>query len=296
MMLDFVMILGPTATGKTSLSISVAKAFNGEIINGDAMQFYLGLDIGTAKIKEDEKEGIVHHLLDIKAPTENFSVASYQTMVRKKIEEIKAKDKLPIIVGGSGLYLSSIYYDYQFLGEERKDELSEEYQNLNTEQLAKILIETKPKLAAKVDLSNRRRVLRALEKDEASIQENTYPYYENGLVIGLMTDRSVLYQRIENRVDTMIAGGLVDEARNLFDKGIDSQATQAIGYKELFAYFRNEISFEKAVEIIKQNSRRYAKRQMTWFKNKMDVNWIEVDFINFSETVSQVKEMIKKRS
>ena len=290
------MILGPTAVGKTKLSIEVAKTFDGEIINGDAMQFYQGLDIGTAKIKEEEKLGIAHHLLDFLDPQSNFSVAQYQTLVREKMAEIKTKKKLPIIVGGSGLYLSSVFYDYQFPGEERDNSFEDKYKDTDTETLARILIETKPKLAEKVDLGNRRRILRALQKDESDFQEKMYPYYENGIVIGLTGSRKELYQRIDARVDKMISEGLVEEAKDLFDKGIESQATQAIGYKELFTYFTEETTLEKAVEIIKQNSRRYAKRQMTWFRNKMDVNWFDVDFSDFQRTISEVIEFVKKRS
>ncbi len=295
-MFDFIMILGPTAVGKTKLSIEVAKTFDGEIINGDAMQFYQGLDIGTAKIKEEEKLGIAHHLLDFLDPQSNFSVAQYQTLVREKMAEIKTKKKLPIIVGGSGLYLSSVFYDYQFPGEERDNSFEDKYKDTDTETLARILIETKPKLAEKVDLGNRRRILRALQKDESDFQEKMYPYYENGIVIGLTGSRKELYQRIDARVDKMISEGLVEEAKDLFDKGIESQATQAIGYKELFTYFTEETTLEKAVEIIKQNSRRYAKRQMTWFRNKMDVNWFDVDFSDFQRTISEVIEFVKKRS
>jgi len=295
-MFDFIMILGPTAVGKTKLSIEVAKTFDGEIINGDAMQFYQGLDIGTAKIKEEEKLGIAHHLLDFLDPQSNFSVAQYQTLVREKMAEIKTKKKLPIIVGGSGLYLSSVFYDYQFPGEERDNSFEDKYKDTDTETLARILIETKPKLAEKVDLGNRRRILRALQKDESDLQEKMYPYYENGIIIGLTGSRKELYQRIDARVDKMISEGLVEEAKDLFDKGIESQATQAIGYKELFTYFREETTLEKAVEIIKQNSRRYAKRQMTWFRNKMDVNWFDVDFSDFQRTISEVIEFVKKRS
>ena len=296
MMLDFIMILGPTAVGKTLLSIEVAKEFNGEIINGDAMQFYQGLDIGTAKIKEEEKCGIEHHLLDFLDPKESFSVAQYQELVREKITEIKKKKKLPIIVGGSGLYLSSVFYDYQFPGEERDRSFEEQYKDTDTETLARILIESKPKFAEKVDLGNRRRILRALQKDESDLQEKMYPYYENGIIIGLTANRKELYQRIDSRVNKMISDGLVEEAKHLHDKGIISQATQAIGYKELFAYFDGDISFERASELIKQSSRRYAKRQMTWFKNKMDVNWFDVEFSDFEKTISVVNEFIKKRS
>ncbi|PKK94363.1 MAG: tRNA (adenosine(37)-N6)-dimethylallyltransferase MiaA, partial [Tenericutes bacterium HGW-Tenericutes-5] len=161
-MLDLVMIVGPTAVGKTKLSVEVAKKFSCEIINGDAMQFYRGLDIGTAKIKPQEMQGIKHHLLDILSPEAEFSVAEYQTLVREKIAMLKEKGLFPVIVGGSGLYLSSVVDDYQFLGEKRNTELMKEYDELSTESLARILIDTKPLLAKKCDLSNRRRVLRAL--------------------------------------------------------------------------------------------------------------------------------------
>ena len=293
-MIDLLMIVGPTAVGKTKLSIELAKKFNGEIINSDSMQFYRGLDIGTAKVKQSETSGVKHHLLDILEPTEEFSVAEYQSLVRTKIEEIKKNNKLPIVVGGSGLYLSSIIYDYKFFGDKRNDELVEEYNELPLEQLAKILIETKPKLAAKCDLSNRRRVLRALEKNEDQIQDTVYPYYESAVIIGLKTERSLLYQMIDKRVEGMLKAGLIQEVRLLFDSGVNSQCIKAIGYKELYQYFLGEITLEDAIALIKRNSRRYAKRQITWFKNKMNVNWFETDFNDFDITVNEVIESIKK--
>ncbi|MDY0316998.1 MAG: tRNA (adenosine(37)-N6)-dimethylallyltransferase MiaA [Candidatus Izemoplasmatales bacterium] len=294
-MLDLIMIVGPTAVGKTKLSIEVAKSLNTEIINGDAMQFYKGLDIGTAKITEEEMQSIPHHLLDILNPEESFSVAAYQQLVREKIAQIKEKQNIPVIVGGSGLYLSSVVDDYQFLGKERTlDEKT--YDNYTTEELARILIETKPLLAKKCDLSNRRRVLRALEKDESDVQEKLYPFYENALIIGLEIERKLLYQRIDERVDKMILNGLIEEAECLYDEVIDHNKIQAIGYKELFLYFNGEISLEEAIALIKRNSRRYAKRQMTWFKNKMNVNWFNVNTDNFDETVNEIIQFIKKRS
>ena len=292
MMLDLIMIVGPTATGKTKLSIALAKEFNGEIINGDSMQFYEGLNIGTAKIKN--KEDVTHHLLDILSPTESFSVAEYQRLVREKISEIKSRDKLPIIVGGSGLYLNSIYYDYQFLGNVRKDITTETYKELTTEELAKILIEEKPLLAKKCDLSNRRRVLRALEKEDKDIQTTLFPFYQNAQVIGLNIERDLLYQRIDKRVDEMFEEGLIQEVKNLYLKGINSQAISAIGYKELYDYFNGKTTLEEAKNLIKRNSRRYAKRQLTWFNNKLKVNWFNVDPTNFMKTIEEVKKMIKK--
>jgi tRNA dimethylallyltransferase len=288
------MILGPTAVGKSDLSISLAKDFGGEIINGDAMQFYKGLDIGTAKVSLDEQKEIKHHLLDILTLEEKFSVSLYQKMVRDKITEIKSKNKLPIIVGGSGLYLNAIIYDYKFLGNEREEITESKFEDLSLDELANILKNKSPKLASKTDLLNRRRVIRALEKSDDDLQENLNKYYHNALIIGLEMDRALLYQRINQRTDKMIKNGLIEEARNIYDKNIDSQAFQAIGYKELFKYFNNEISKDQAIDLIKRNSRRYAKRQMTWFKNKMEVNWFKVDPNDFLRTINDVKKIIKK--
>lgn len=296
MMFDLIMIVGPTAVGKTRLSIELAKAFSGEIINGDAMQFYRGLDIGTAKIKEEEKQGIKHHLLDILDPHEETSVVDYQTIVREKIKEITGKNKLPIIVGGSGLYLSSILFDYKFPGPSRNDELIKKYEGFTTEMLVEILKNTKPELAKNTDLANRRRVLRALEKENDDFQEQINPYYQNVLVIGLDLEREKLYERIDNRVMYMVNEGLLKEVKSLYDQGIFSQATMAIGYKELFPYFRGETTLEEALVLIKRNSRRYAKRQLTWFRNRMDAVWFKVDLENFDKTMQEVKEYIKKRS
>lgn len=293
-MLDLIMILGPTAVGKSDLSIALAKTFDGEIINGDAMQFYKGLDIGTAKVSLEEQKEVKHHLLDILTLEDKFSVSLYQKMVRDKITEIKNKNKLPIIVGGSGLYLNAIISDYKFLGKEREEITESKYQDLSVEELADILKKKSPKLALKTDLSNRRRVMRALEKSDEDIQENLNKFYHNALIIGLEMNRDLLYQRINQRTDRMIENGLIEEAKNLYDKNIDSQAFQAIGYKELFKYFTNEISKDQAIDLIKRNSRRYAKRQMTWFKNKMEVNWFKVDPNDFSKTIEDVKKMIKK--
>ena len=288
------MILGPTAVGKSDLSISLAKAFDGEIINGDAMQFYKGLDIGTAKVSFEEQQEIKHHLLDILTLEDRYSVSLYQKMVRDKITEIKNKNKLPIIVGGSGLYLNAIIYDYKFLGDEREEITESKYQDLSLEELANILKKKSPKLALNTDLFNRRRVIRALEKSDDDLQENLNEYYHNALIIGLEMDRALLYQRINQRTDRMVEKGLIEEAKKLYDKQIDSQAFQAIGYKELFKYFSGEISEDQAIDLIKRNSRRYAKRQMTWFKNKMEVNWFKVDPNDFSKTIEAVEKRIKK--
>jgi len=286
---DVVAIIGPTASGKTALSIELAKWLDGEIINGDSMQVYKQLDIGTAKITKEEMQGVPHHLLDIKEPTENFSVAEYQQLVRAKIEEIKARGKLPIIVGGTGLYVQSVLYDFNFT----KEEVDEEARKAYYQELEKIgpdamharLAKLDPKTAETIHPNNTRRVIRALEMVELSGTSKASEEHNRGdttmynhLILGLDMDREKLYERINLRVDIMMEKGLLEEARALYDAGIrDTQAVKAIGYKELFAYFDGFCTLQEAIDQIKQNSRRYAKRQLTYFRNKMDVHWISND-------------------
>lgn len=286
---DVVAIIGPTASGKTALSIQLASLLDGEIINGDAMQVYKRLDIGTAKITEEEMQGIPHHLLDIKEPTENFSVAEYQQLVRAKIEEIAKRGKLPIIVGGTGLYVQSVLYDFQFTKEEIDEEARkayyEELEKIGPEAMHARLAALDPKTAEMIHPNNTRRVIRALEMVELSGTSKANEEHNRGdvplyhhLILGLDMDREKLYERINLRVDIMMEKGLLQEAKKLYDEGIrDTQAVKAIGYKELFAYFDGRSTLEEAVEAIKQNSRRYAKRQLTYFRNKMDVNWVTGD-------------------
>ncbi|MGE7665123.1 tRNA (adenosine(37)-N6)-dimethylallyltransferase MiaA [Ureibacillus composti] len=288
--IEVVAVVGPTASGKTELSIRLAKEFNGEIINGDSMQIYKGLDIGTAKITEEEMEGIPHHLLDIKEPTESFSVAEYQTLVREKIAEIQERGKLPIIVGGSGLYVQAVLYDFQFTEEQVDEEARKKYYD----ELAKIgpdamhekLAKLDPETAKTIHPNNTRRVIRALEmvelhgesKATEEHQRGNVPMYHH-LIIGLDMDREKLYDRINLRVDLMMEKGLLREVRGLWERGIrDVQSVQAIGYKELYAYLDGLVTLEDATEQLKQNSRRYAKRQLTYFRNKMDVQWIGYDW------------------
>lgn len=289
---DVVAIIGPTASGKTALSIRLAKYIDGEIINGDSMQVYKQLDIGTAKITPEEMEGIPHHLIDIKEPTEGFSVAEYQKVVRAKIEEIQSRGKTPIIVGGTGLYVQSVLYDFQF-SEQEVDETArnayyEELEKVGPEEMHRRLASIDPKSAEAIHPNNTRRVIRALEmaelaqsnRSDEQHQRGETPLY-NHLIIGIDMDREKLYERINLRVDIMMEKGLEEEARALYDAGIrDTQAVKAIGYKELFAYFDDLLSKEEAIEQIKQNSRRYAKRQLTYFRNKMDIVWIGQDFEN----------------
>ncbi|MCF7923515.1 MAG: tRNA (adenosine(37)-N6)-dimethylallyltransferase MiaA [Candidatus Izimaplasma sp.] len=292
--MDLLVIVGPTGVGKTQLSIVLAKEFNGEIISGDAMQFYKGMDIGTAKATKTQRDSVKHHLLDILEPNETFTVVDYQKMVREKIDNIKAKNKLPILVGGSGLYIQSIIYNYKFKGNKSKQK--DELNNLSLTDLQNQLKKHNPLLYEKIDLENKRRVIRALEKTDDDIQKQVKPYYNDSLVIGLNTERNKLYERINNRVDLMIKNGLLEEVKTLYDKKINSQSVQAIGYKEFYLYFSGEITLEEAIRLVKRNSRRYAKRQLTWFRNKMNVNWFESDFTDFELTIQDVKKFIKKRS
>jgi tRNA dimethylallyltransferase len=284
--IDVVAIIGPTASGKTALSIRLAKEIDGEIINGDSMQIYRGMDIGTAKITKEEMEGVPHHLLDIKDPTEGFSVAEYQQLVRSKIEEIQSRGKMPIIVGGTGLYVQSVLYDFQFtkqeINEQARDAYYKELDQIGPEAMHQKLVEIDPKAAAEIHPNNTRRVIRALEmaqlagvsRAEEQFNRGDVPLY-NHLIIGMDMEREKLYERINLRVDLMMEAGLLEEVQTLYDAGIrDVQSIKAIGYKELYAYFDGLLSLEEAIEQIKQNSRRYAKRQLTYFRNKMDVKWI----------------------
>lgn len=278
-------IVGPTAVGKTKLSIEIAKRFNGEIISGDSMQIYKGMDIGTAKIKEDEKQGIPHYMIDIKNPDESFTVVDFQSYVQQYISEITQRKKIPILVGGSGLYIQAALFNYNFARSKRSQkitkQLEKEIEHYGIEPLYQRLIKIDPKQADKIHPNNHRRVIRALEiyettgltmseYKESQMKESPY----NLIFIGLEMDRKLLYERINLRVDEMIKEGLLDEVEALMQQNFDNKSSmQAIGYKEFIPYFRGEYNLERAIELLKRNSRRYAKRQYTWFKNKLEIKW-----------------------
>ncbi|MGG1151516.1 tRNA (adenosine(37)-N6)-dimethylallyltransferase MiaA [Bacillus wiedmannii] len=281
-------IIGPTAVGKTKLSIDLAKVLNGEIISGDSMQIYRTMDIGTAKVTKEEMDGIPHYMVDIKNPEESFSVAEFQERVRKHIREITERGKLPIIVGGTGLYIQSVLFDYQFTDDAGDTIYREQMEKLalerGVEYVHKKLQEVDPESAERIHANNVRRVIRALEifhttgekmSDQLEKQENELLYDVS--LIGLTMDREMLYDRINLRVDIMMDQGLLEEVEGLYNRGIrDCQSIQAIGYKEIYDYFEDRVSLEEAVSQLKTNSRRYAKRQLTWFRNKMDVTWFDV--------------------
>ncbi|WP_096189046.1 tRNA (adenosine(37)-N6)-dimethylallyltransferase MiaA [Evansella halocellulosilytica] len=287
MMKKLIVLVGPTAVGKTATSISLAKAFHGEIISGDSMQVYRQMNIGTAKIKQDEMDDIPHHLIDIKDPTENFSVAEFQSKAKKLIDDIHDRNKLPFIVGGTGLYVNSVIYDYDFSSSDSDQTYRmdmENYANTYGEiALHEKLKRIDPDSYLEIHPNNVRRVIRALEVyhvtgkkfSEHNHQSKVSPY--DVTVIGLTMERELLYERINKRVDHMIEEGLIEEAKLLYKNGVHHcQSVQAIGYKEIYDYIEGRLSKEDAIETLKQNSRRYAKRQLTWFRNKMNIEWFDM--------------------
>ena len=290
-----IVIVGPTAVGKTKLSIELAKKLNGEIINADSTQVFRGLDIATAKVTNDEKENIVHHLIDIKNITDDYNVYDYQKDARNCIDDILKRGKTPILVGGTGLYIKACLYDYKF-DEENKN--TNEYLELSNDELYEMLLKIDSK--TEIHKNNRKRVVRAINyynenKRPLSSKEKTDKELYDTIYIGLTTDRQTLYDRINKRVDIMIENGLLEEAKKIYESNIRTKAILTpIGYKELFPYFSHEKSLEECLDLIKKNSRRYAKRQYTWFNNQMNIKWFNTDFNNFSNTVMEVEEYIKK--
>lgn len=287
-----IVILGPTATGKSKLGIELAKKLNGEVINTDSTQIYKGLDIATAKVNFDEMEGIKHHLLNIKNLEEDYSVYDFQKDARKLIDEILSKGKVPILVGGTGLYIKACLYDYNLNDDvEKKD-----YGNYTNQQLFEMV--EKLNLNEEIHENNRKKNERILDYyysgklENRKLKSNNLIY--NSVIIGLTTTREILYNKINERVDTMLKNGLLEEAKKLYELPRYKSILTPIGYKELFSYFDNNISLEESVNKIKQNSRRYAKRQYTWFNNQMKVNWFNVDYNNFYNTVKKVLTFINE--
>ena len=287
-----IVIVGPTGVGKTKLSIELAKKYDGEVINADSTQVYKKLDIATAKVTTDEKEGIIHHLLDIKDICENYTVYDFQKDCRKKIDEILSRNHTPIIVGGTGLYIKAALYDYRF----DLENSNFNYSSYSNQQLYDRLLSIDPD--CKIHINNRKRIERALSYYDStgnllSNKKVTNKLLYNAIFIGLTTDRQKLYDRINKRVEVMVKEGLIDEAKRIYDSKIRSKAIMTpIGYKELFPYFDGACSLDESIDLIKLRSRHYAKRQYTWFNNQMNVNWFTVDFDNFDNTVNSVSKYI----
>lgn len=281
-------IVGPTAVGKTALSIDLAKKFHGEIISGDSAQVYRGMDIGTAKITAEEMDGVPHHLINTHEPDEPFSVAEFQQKATKLIHDIDQRAGLAMIVGGTGLYIQSVIYDYQF--SEATGDVS--YRQ-KMEQLAQVegnvalhgcLAEVDPITAKRLHPNDLKRIIRALEiykttgKTMAEHQRRTMESPYQLALIGLTIEREKLYERINNRVDGMIQDGLVEEVQSLLQKGYSPQlpSMRAIGYKEIVAYLQGNLTLPEAIEWLKKNTRHYAKRQLTWFRSMKDICWYDL--------------------
>ncbi|MDX5981968.1 tRNA (adenosine(37)-N6)-dimethylallyltransferase MiaA [Exiguobacterium profundum] len=279
-----VVIVGPTAVGKTKTGIELAKAFDGEIVSGDSVQVYRGMDIGSAKVTKEEAEGIPHHLIDICDPDDAMSVAMFQQLARAAIDDIYARGKLPIIVGGTGLYIRSILYDYEFVERPVDEALREELERLaeveGREALHQRLVQLDPERAATIHPNNVRRVVRALEVamqgDTQTTDSAPSEHYDYRLFV-LHADREILYDRINQRVDAMMEAGLVEEVERLLAQGYrDTQAMRAIGYKEIIPYVEGKISKDRATDLLKQHTRQFAKRQLTWFRHQFDGIWVDM--------------------
>ncbi|WP_191296601.1 tRNA (adenosine(37)-N6)-dimethylallyltransferase MiaA [Paenibacillus sp. PL91] len=293
-------LIGPTAVGKTRMSLDIAKAWNAEIISGDSMQVYRGMDIGTAKIALDEREGIPHHLIDICEPDESYSAADFQAGATDAIAQIAARGKLPFIVGGTGLYVESVCYQFQFadIGSDEAFRLEQERYaaEFGAEALHGKLAAIDPPAGERLHPNDLRRVIRALEvyhltgqtfSEQQAGQTKESPY--ELCLIGLTMDRAALYRRIEQRIDLMMEQGLVDEVRHLLERDLPPAAVamQGLGYKEIADYLRGNCTLEAAIERLKRDTRRFAKRQLSWFRHMNDIHWIDMgeNFHNNLEVV-----------
>ncbi|MCY7172368.1 tRNA (adenosine(37)-N6)-dimethylallyltransferase MiaA [Streptococcus gallolyticus subsp. gallolyticus] len=282
--IKLIAVVGPTAVGKTALGIELAQQFNGEIISGDSQQVYRHLDIGTAKATPEEQAAAPHHLIDVRDVDANYSVYDFVVEASQAITEIASRGKVPIIVGGTGLYLQSLLEGYHLGGEVDQEKVLA-YRKILEQLSDEVLFGKIAELGKEIPEINRRRAIRALELAKFGQNlENKETNYE-ALLIGLNDDRQVLYDRINHRVDLMLEKGILDEAKWLYDNHRNAQAARAIGYKELFPYFTGDASLEDCVEKLKQNTRRFAKRQLTWFRNRMAVNFYNVSEADFKENV-----------
>lgn len=298
-----IVVIGPTSVGKTKMGVALAKKLNGEVISGDSMQVYRQMDIGTAKVTIEEMEGVTHHCIDILDPKDQYSVHDFQQTVRKQITEITNRGHVPIIVGGTGLYIKAALYDYTFSEmENNHDEINKKYRDYTNEQLYDHLKQIDEESAKILHFNNRRRVLRAIEiyeqtgqKKSEMINEQEHICLYDAYFVGLTLPRELLYERINLRVDLMMKNGLQGEMESLIKQGLtrENQSMKAIGYKEWFDYFEGKCDLNEVSENIKKHSRQYAKRQYTWFKNQFDVHWYDICLENFSKTIEEVSRDLK---
>lgn len=301
-----IIILGPTAVGKTKLSIDLAKKLNTEIVSADSMQIYKYMDIGTAKPTEEEMSGIKHYMIDEIDPVIEFSVAQYKELAQNYLDEIISQGKTPIVVGGTGLYINSLIYNIQFSESINDPEYRAQLLNLaaskGNEYLHSLLAEVDPESTQRLHSNDVKRIIRALEVYRVTGKTMTYHYSVSRLnpskydfiLVGLSMDREVLYKRINKRVDIMLDQGLVEEVKALLEKGYTKNLTsmQGIGYKEIINYLEGNCSLDEAIETIKQESRRYAKRQFTWFRRIEEIKWFDVTGIDYEKFFKKVYEYI----
>lgn len=293
-----IFILGPTAVGKTYFSVKLAKKIDGEIISADSVQIYKGLDIGSAKVTPEEMQGVKHYAIDILEPEEEFSVYDFVEYTKKKIDEIIAKNKTPIVVGGTALYVKALTLGYNFGGASYDKDLRLKLEKMLSEKgneaLFEMLKEKSPELASQIDWHNGVRLVRALEIAMAGGEKKQSKVDIDSLVIALTRDRELLYKDINKRVDIMLENGLVDEVKSLMDRGLtlENQCMKAIDYKEVFSYLMGEYDYDKMVELLKQHSRNYAKRQMTFLRGMENINFVQVEDREkaFSEIVKLVDD------
>jgi len=290
-MIKVIGIVGATGSGKTYLSNILAKKFNGEIINTDASSFRKRLDIGTAKVKQKEMF-VKHHLIDFLSPIEEYSINNFQKDCRGKIQSLNKQNKTIFLVGGSMLYLNSVIYDYQFSKVKRDKKKYLEYSN---EELYEYLLELDPSLKDKYHPNNRRRIERAIDliEDNSLKKKQTESKFYNSLIIFLNPERKDLYERINKRVDEMIDQGWIEEIKALKEDGINLNLVKEIGYKELGDYLDDKISLDDAQKIIAQKTRNYAKRQITWYRNKLECIEVKVDYNNLNEALEEAEELIR---
>lgn len=302
--IKIISIVGPTASGKTALSIEIAKKYNGEIISADSMQIYRGMDIATAKPTKEEMQGIVHHLIDNVNPEDEYSVAQYVKDARNAILDIDSRGKTPILVGGTGLYVNSLLDNVQFSESPIDEELRQKLNSLTTEELLPMLFDVDRESYEKLSVEkNHKRIVRALEiyyqtgkpKSVVDKEAKSVPSPYDAIKIGLnANDRQFLYDRINTRVDLMIDMGLLDEAKEFLSKNLSSTASKAIGYKEFIPYFNGKSSLEECKDLLKMETRRYAKRQITWFKRDKEIYWFNIDLMDKEELIKKVFEVIDK--
>lgn len=306
-----IILTGPTAVGKTKASIGLSKAIGGEIISADSMQVYRHMDIGSAKITKEEMQGVPHHLIDVLEPDEEFHVVKFQQMAKKAMDEIYAKGKIPVVVGGTGFYIQALLYDIDFDEQETdsayREHLEEVAKEKGAQYLHDMLKEVDLKAAQEIHMNNVKRVIRALEfykqtgekisEHNEKERQKESPY--NFVYIVLNDDREKLYQRIDQRVDEMIKKGLVKEVESLKAKGYTKNmvSMQGLGYKEILSYLEGELSLEDAVYILKRDTRHFAKRQLTWFKRERDVIWLEKQKFDYDETkiLKWILELLKEK-